>query len=139
MFQTISSNKEKQKRNLLTKIRSLLIKWKVKLGYYLIGKDRSIQIKGMENLIPQYNYIPGVKCPRCGAHIFVDIFELLKGSSFFCPNPLCNLKIDIDKEKSKESLEVISKNLGSLLEIDKKKELKTEYPNINVKWKEKNN
>lgn len=49
----------------------------------------------------------GMKCPQCGAFIETSIFQLLPSTAIVCPN--CNLRLVIDRMKSKAAFEAMRK------------------------------
>lgn len=50
---------------------------------------------------------PGINCPKCGHKFPVTIEQLLTSESIICPS--CALKLELNKEKSKEALEAMEK------------------------------
>lgn len=50
---------------------------------------------------------PGINCPQCGHKFPVSIEILLSLQPIYCPS--CNLKLELNKEKSKEALEAMEK------------------------------
>lgn len=52
---------------------------------------------------------PGIDCPKCGSLIRVDIETLIARAPLVCPNPGCRLTLEIDSDKSRESLEALHK------------------------------
>lgn len=49
----------------------------------------------------------GFPCPQCEVHIVLTIPMLLGTDAFFCGT--CGLKLELDRDKSKESLEDLKK------------------------------
>lgn len=49
----------------------------------------------------------GLKCPQCGAFIETSIFQLLTTNALICP--LCHLRLDIDRTKSKPAFDALRK------------------------------
>lgn len=50
---------------------------------------------------------PGINCPQCGHKFPVSIEILLTSQAIYCP--ACNLKLELNREKSKEALEAMEK------------------------------
>lgn len=49
----------------------------------------------------------GMPCPSCHAFIPISIYQIISGSSIFCP--ACGLRLDIDKSKSAKALEILKR------------------------------
>ncbi len=63
---------------------------------------------------------PGLRCPECSAHITVSLQMLLNNGVVYCSN--CGLKLSIDQESSKESLDQLKKLNGALEKAQKAKD-----------------
>ena len=50
---------------------------------------------------------PGLNCPKCAFKIPITIPMLLSGQPVYCTN--CFLKLEVDQEKSGESISVLQK------------------------------
>ena len=50
---------------------------------------------------------PGLSCPKCRFRIQIGIPMLLSGQPVICPK--CFLRLDVDREQSKESLQALEK------------------------------
>ena len=49
----------------------------------------------------------GLKCPQCGVFIETGIFQLLTTNALICPS--CNLRLNIDRMKSRPAFEALRK------------------------------
>lgn len=49
----------------------------------------------------------GMPCPSCHAFIPISMYQIISGSSIFCP--ACGLRLDIDKSKSEKALEALKR------------------------------
>jgi len=49
----------------------------------------------------------GLKCPQCGVFIETSIFQLLTTNALICPS--CNLRLNIDRMKSRSAFEALRK------------------------------
>ena len=47
----------------------------------------------------------GLSCPECSTLIIIDIADLLQTGKLICPN--CQLELNMDKQKSAESIQVL--------------------------------
>lgn len=57
--------------------------------------------------VVQVSARPGLDCPECGHRIPVTIHNLLHDKSIICGH--CLLELDVDRDKSKPSLEALSR------------------------------
>lgn len=117
-----------------TSIKSLWARWMVRLGHYLLGHNQQESNEEVPNVLPPLTRHPGVACPRCGSLIIVNLKDLLDGDSFVCSNPLCGLRLEMDIEKSRETLEVLSKHIQSLNLVEMSTRDRIKYPNVDLKW-----
>jgi transcription elongation factor Elf1 len=65
---------------------------------------------------------PGLDCPKCGVLISIDFKMLLNQKPIECPN--CHLILEVNKEQSNETLEVLEDIATSEKEINKIKSFK---------------
>ena len=49
----------------------------------------------------------GIPCPFCHAFIPISMYQIINGSSIFCP--ACGLRLDIDPAKSAKALEALKR------------------------------
>lgn len=49
----------------------------------------------------------GLKCPVCGAFISTTISQLITAEALSCP--FCGLKLDIDREASRNAIQALTK------------------------------
>lgn len=61
----------------------------------------------METNTPQMKPI-SIKCPKCGADIFIGSIDSLLSNSFFICSK-CSLKLSLDKSKSAQALQALQK------------------------------
>ncbi len=98
---------------IMNKIAQLFQKIKQFLGF-VSPKEEKPEKAGevQETAIPQHLQAtispqPGIPCPKCGYKIQVSIPLLLSGESVTCPS--CLLQLNVDKNKSSESLAALNK------------------------------
>jgi len=60
-----------------------------------------------------------IKCANCGGNIPVSAYNILYSGCLFCPH--CGLKMNIDKRKSKKTLQILAKVDEALSRAQNKK------------------
>jgi hypothetical protein len=63
---------------------------------------------------------PGLECPNCKQLIKISIQSLLSGLPIPCPH--CGLELSVDKNKSKETLEILSEVQIAIDKIEQAKQ-----------------
>jgi transcription initiation factor IIE alpha subunit len=48
-------------------------------------------------------------CPNCQTEIVFNVYSLLQGAQFMCPNPECNAKISLTAESKEQVKEAMTK------------------------------
>jgi hypothetical protein len=76
-----------------------------------------------QNDPPMLNDAPGMACPQCGFPIRIGMKELLHSRFIQCPK--CLLKLELDREKSSKSLELLQ---SLSVALDNIEELKSQKP-----------
>jgi len=55
----------------------------------------------------QPQWMSGMKCPNCDGFIPISMYQILAGSSVFCPR--CGLRLDINTKDSARAIEALRK------------------------------
>ncbi|MEM7370222.1 MAG: hypothetical protein AAF587_16560 [Bacteroidota bacterium] len=48
-------------------------------------------------------------CPECGAPIPMSIEILLAGQAIHCPNPYCDVAMNVDQNRSRQAIDEVRK------------------------------
>jgi transcription elongation factor Elf1 len=108
--------------------------WRIRLGTYLLGRDLDAGQASAAETVHAKTRRPGVDCPRCGTLITVNIDDLLSGSSTVCPNESCGLRLEVDCEKSRETLDALREYADTIRTFQEPTESSLSYPRADIKW-----
>lgn len=115
-------------------LRSRWSNWKIRLGTWLLGRDMAAPQPSAADVLSAGMRRPGVGCPRCGTLIAVTIANLLSGEPTVCPNVLCGLRLEVDREKSSDALAALATHVDALHNICELESPRLQFQWTNLKW-----
>ena len=84
-----------------------LDKWLVEEKDEQVKKQNEVVHPDMQPQLATFDRSPGINCPKCAHKFPVTIEQLLASNFIICPS--CALRLELNREKSKEALEAMEK------------------------------